>query len=142
MATKRRRPPKAVRQAQPSPKPDSPPEPPRGATGDVFTNPRHTRSDGRLAARMISLGVVPEETAQALLEAGLSLAARIYAACMLVAIEVAKLEKDPATQQVNQQINLQVNQQVVLQQAVARMTDEQLRALAALDAELEEQPGE
>lgn len=72
---------------------------PKGGGGALFTRSDNLRSDARLAARMISLGVIPLDEAEELLKAGFQLAKssalsddpRGYAACMKVAIEVAKL---------------------------------------------------
>lgn len=78
--------------------PESNDEPPGGG-GNLFTRSDNLRSDARLAARMISLGVIPLDEAEELLKAGFRLAMtsaqsddpRGYAACMKIAIEVAKL---------------------------------------------------
>ena len=65
--------------------------------GEVMGSRRHLRSDARLAARLLSLGVIPEEQAAALLKKGFGLAAssstpRDYAAAMQVPLSVARLE--------------------------------------------------
>ncbi|MCC7254289.1 hypothetical protein, partial [Hyphomicrobium sp.] len=72
-----------------------------GGGGALFTRSDNLRADARLAANMISLGVVSEQQASALLRRGFALAsrsarngdARGYAACMKIAIECAKLEQ-------------------------------------------------
>lgn len=74
---------------------------PEGGGGALFTRPDNLRSDARLAARMISLGVVPEEQAEALLKAGFALAAKMaqredarsFASLMKIPIELARLEQ-------------------------------------------------
>lgn len=73
-----------------------------GGGGALFERPDNIRSDARLAARMISLGVLPIEKAEGLLRKGFRLAwqsaqsgkAREYAACMKIAIEAAKLAQN------------------------------------------------
>lgn len=80
---------------------------------------RHLRSDARMAAKLISLGVISLEQSESLLRAGFTLAAgcakdnnaRGYAACMKVVLEAARLEQNerqgPASGNVtNQQINI------------------------------------
>lgn len=139
---KRKRPSKSARAKQPKPpaKPPTPPAPPEGDGGLI--RPNHVRSDSRLVARMISLGVVSEEVAKEVLASGFGLAARAiqagkgrdYAAVMRIMLEAAKLERDhKATPQVNVQANVQVN----LSAAMERLTDEQLLALEALDDAIE-----
>lgn len=101
------------------PEPEEFPEP-VGGGGALFTREDNLRSDARLAARMISLGVVSVERAEQLLRDGFRLArisakkqdARSWAACMKIPLELAKLEQavlgkiasnGPVT---NQQINI------------------------------------
>jgi len=76
--------------------------PSAGGQGDVvLSDPGHLRGDARLAARLISLGVVTEERAAALLRRAFALAegsadsgnVRDFAACMRIPIEAAKLEQ-------------------------------------------------
>lgn len=88
-----------------APEPE-PPEP-EGGMGGLFTDTqqvaggvRHLRSDARLAARILSLGVVEEGQIAMLLRAGVGLAAscakagnaRGYSAIMSVFIAAAKVE--------------------------------------------------
>ena len=63
-------------------------------------DPHHRRSDARMVARMISLGVVDEERAASLLRAGIEFAEkavtdndeRRYTAAMKIPLAVARLE--------------------------------------------------
>ncbi len=91
---------------------------PAGGGGVLFSRPDNLRSDARLAARIISLGVVDEAQAAELLKQGMTLAklkadegdARGYSACMKIAIEAAKLEqkeRQPSTGGVT--VNVQNN---------------------------------
>jgi hypothetical protein len=79
-----------------------PPPEPEGAWGETIFNRRSRwRGDARLAARILSLGVVPEETVKKLLRLSFSMAAecaeakdvRGYSACMAIPLAVAKLEQ-------------------------------------------------
>ena len=70
---------------------------PQGGGGVLLARPDNYRSDLRLAARMIGLGVVDVETAKSLLVQSFDLAAaanssRVYAAAMLVPVAMARLE--------------------------------------------------
>lgn len=73
----------------------------QGGGGALFARDDNLRSDARMAARMITLGVIGLDQAQKLLRQGLVLAsksakrgdARGYSACMKIAIELAKLEQ-------------------------------------------------
>jgi hypothetical protein len=77
------------------------PEKSQGGGGVLFTRGDNLRADARMAAQMIALGVISLERAQQLLKQGFILAsksakkgdARGYAACMKIAIEVAKMEQ-------------------------------------------------
>ena len=72
-----------------------------GGGGALFVRPDNRRSDARLVARMLSLGVVKPSRVRELLRQGFDLAsasahkgdARGYSACMKIAIEAAKLEQ-------------------------------------------------
>ena len=63
-------------------------------------DPHHRRSDARMAAKMISLGVVSEERAANLLKAGIEFAEkavsesddRRYIAAMQIPLSIARLE--------------------------------------------------
>ena len=68
-----------------------------GDRGELMGSDRHRRSDARMAARLISLGVIPEEQAKSLLIKGFGLAAasttsRDYASAMQIPLSVARLE--------------------------------------------------
>lgn len=71
-----------------------------GGQGEILCDPHHVRSDARLAARILSLGVVSEEDVAKLLVRGVKLAGRMaakdkareFAAVMGVYIAAAKLE--------------------------------------------------
>lgn len=68
----------------------------------ILGDPHHNRADARMAARLISLGVVSEEKARAVLGGAFTLAAqaikdkkaRDYSAAMAVPIAAAKLEME------------------------------------------------
>ncbi len=72
-----------------------------GGGGALFARADNLRSDARMAAQMISLGVIELEEAKELLKLGFGLAKaaalngneRGFAACMKIGIEVAKLEQ-------------------------------------------------
>lgn len=85
---------------------------PTGGGGALFQRADNLRSDARLAARMISLGVISEDEAEELLKAGFALAkssakgddARGYSACMKIALEVAKLAQAERHKFIDKQI--------------------------------------
>lgn len=95
--------------------PDEPaPEESQGGMGGLFADTqqqaggvRHLRSDARLAKRILSLGVVPEEKIASLLRKGAKLASRCagkgdargYGAVMGVFVAAAKLELQTAEYQ-------------------------------------------
>ena len=69
-----------------------------GGAGGMCTDFRSLRSDSRLAARMLSLGVVSEETAAKLIRRGFAMAAksrvpRNYKAAMSVPLAMVALEQ-------------------------------------------------
>lgn len=129
MASKRRRPPKSVRKALP------PPPPPEVFGAQGMIRPNHIRGDANTAAKLISLGVVSEEQARALLEAGYSLAARAasqnqtreYAACMRIIVAVAKLKAALEPKRI------QVSGNITMDHALTDLTDEELRILSKLE---------
>lgn len=73
---------------------------PVGASGALFSREYNFRSDSRMAARIISLGVVSEEVATECLRAGFMLAAhaatnrdiRGYSAAMSIVLKASELE--------------------------------------------------
>jgi hypothetical protein len=79
---------------------DDPTEPAEtGGAGGICTDHRSVRSDARMVARLLSLGVVPVEVAEAVLKRGFVLAgnaksARNYRAAMSVIQGAAKLGLD------------------------------------------------
>lgn len=90
---------------QPEPPPGEPPRP----APTVLADPHHTRADARMAARLISLGVVPDSVAEEFLKRAFKLSflaadktddeghpdpdIRGFAAVARIPIEVAKLER-------------------------------------------------
>lgn len=90
-----------------------------GGGGALFARQDNHRSDARLAARIISLGVVPEEKAAKILGMAFDLAsdaakknkAREYAAAMSIPIAAAKLEIELAkpSQEGDKHVHLHLN---------------------------------
>ncbi len=80
---------------------------PVGGQGELLCDPHHRRADARMAARLLSLGVMSDEQAAALLRGAAKLAAnaatngrsRDYAAAMKVLLAAAKLELEHAKPQ-------------------------------------------
>ncbi len=77
---------------------------PWGVRGGLLCDPHHQRADARMAARLLSLGVMSDEQAAALLRGAAKLAAnaaangrsRDYAAAMKVLLTAGKLELEHA----------------------------------------------
>jgi len=110
-------------------KPQELPEP-TGGGGALFTRTDNIRSDAKLAAQMISLGVISLEQAENLLRAGFTLAtrsavnndARGYSACMKIALEVAKLSQNERHKVLDKQVpdlmHVETSTQSVSRQAI------------------------
>ena len=111
-----------------------------GGQGEVVFDPHHARAEARMAARILSLGVISEEQAAQLLRGAARLAAnavnqsrpRDYAAAMKVILAAAKLELEHAG------LERLVNQ-MQRQDSPLEMTDEMRRtSLLAILQELKQ----
>lgn len=109
-----------------------PPAEPMGQhTRDLLTIPGQVRSDARLAARMISLGVVSTEQTESLLRIAFRLAAeagtehdtRKYAACMKVILAAAKLELEAAAAAVRADVGGVADDNLALDKILAECYD-------------------
>lgn len=113
---------------------------PHGGQGDVVFDPHHVRPNARMAARILSLGVISEEQLAALLRGAAKLATNVvnqnrprdYAAAMKVMLAAAKLELEHAG------LERPVNQ-IERQEAPLEMTDAMRRtSLLAMIEQLRE----